>query len=767
MPSSNQLFRLIGKDEASAAFLEVAAASKLLKSNIDDVNSSLLGLTKLAGGASLIPVLAGATAVITELGTALTAASLSAGVFGLSAGGIVKDMLTQQKAIGVTQTSLAKLTKGSADYNSKLIELHAQQKAFNKEFGPAAKGYTDMGTAFTKFKDATSKVTTHVLGDAFEGIAKVLPKLVPVSNAAGKAVGGLIDEMVQGIDGPGFAHFLDFLETSGPRDITAFGHIIGNTIGGLGGIFSNFVGPGDHAAATLERLTKRFDTWGHSKGVSDSVNRFLRYVHDNGPEIDATFKALAEASPKIATSLGQLGSLNLSLTSRFLTLVAGLPQKQFNLIADGLFAIAAGSKALTLVTGLGAVGKGLAGILAGKGLIGGAGGKAGPILADAKDKVLAAAKDKVLGDGVQKVFVVNPGFGKGGGGTPGVPGSPVVAGGGGILSKLLPATLGITALTGIQVGARKILQQEYGKTIGGVFSNIESALLGLPPPSTIQTQWDHIWKPVFSNIGGAVKNLGVPHIGDLFDMPSDNNKPTGIKSTSTQLDALNQKLSKASQGMELVGHSAQRAVGGDATKAVQNVSAKLDALNGNHASAQMELVGHSAQRAGNVAGVSIDVLSGKINHIPNKEVKVTANTSAAMAALLNIQAYQIRDKSFTVTQYTTTTVADHVKKHAVGGYITGPGSGTSDSILARLSNGEFVLSAAAVRKYGLSRLRDMNALRYASGGPVGSTSSRGHDKAGTVVTYNINVTAPVGSDAYTIGESLKQYLDDYENASVS
>ena len=37
---------------------------------------------------------------------------------------------------------------------------------------------------------------------------------------------------------------------------------------------------------------------------------------------------------------------------------------------------------------------------------------------------------------------------------------------------------------------------------------------------------------------------------------------------------------------------------------------------------------------------------------------------------------------------------------ATGGRVIGPGSGTSNSILARLSNGEFVIRAAAVRKYG-------------------------------------------------------------------
>lgn len=57
---------------------------------------------------------------------------------------------------------------------------------------------------------------------------------------------------------------------------------------------------------------------------------------------------------------------------------------------------------------------------------------------------------------------------------------------------------------------------------------------------------------------------------------------------------------------------------------------------------------------------------------------------------------------------------------AEGGHITGPGTGTSDSILARLSNGEFVIRAASVRALGLGTLQHINATgrlpAFATGG---------------------------------------------------
>jgi hypothetical protein len=62
---------------------------------------------------------------------------------------------------------------------------------------------------------------------------------------------------------------------------------------------------------------------------------------------------------------------------------------------------------------------------------------------------------------------------------------------------------------------------------------------------------------------------------------------------------------------------------------------------------------------------------------------------------------------------------DDAPAFAGGGRIHGPGSDTSDNLLAWLSPGEYVIKAAAARKYGygfLSQLNHMRLPRYANGG---------------------------------------------------
>lgn len=68
------------------------------------------------------------------------------------------------------------------------------------------------------------------------------------------------------------------------------------------------------------------------------------------------------------------------------------------------------------------------------------------------------------------------------------------------------------------------------------------------------------------------------------------------------------------------------------------------------------------------------------------------------------------------------------KGFATGGYIRGAGTGTSDSIPAMLSNGEFVIKAASVKKYGINFLNAVNngdfsrirarVPKFATGGAV-------------------------------------------------
>jgi hypothetical protein len=94
---------------------------------------------------------------------------------------------------------------------------------------------------------------------------------------------------------------------------------------------------------------------------------------------------------------------------------------------------------------------------------------------------------------------------------------------------------------------------------------------------------------------------------------------------------------------------------------------------------------------------------------------------------------------------------------AGGGPIRGPGSGTSDSILARVSNGEYVVRAAAVERYGsgfMAAINNMALPKFAAGGPV--VAGKPAPTGGGIVIQNLNL--PGVGDARQFVAELKQML---------
>lgn len=107
-------------------------------------------------------------------------------------------------------------------------------------------------------------------------------------------------------------------------------------------------------------------------------------------------------------------------------------------------------------------------------------------------------------------------------------------------------------------------------------------------------------------------------------------------------------------------------------------------------------------------------------------------------------------------------------RRADGGAVYGPGTGTSDSIPAWLSNGEYVLKAAAVQKYGLDTLNKMNAMRFAGGGLV--TRSPGYQASGGPSSLDLSdrsvarISGALLQARPLIGEANFHSEGDYERA---
>lgn len=136
--------------------------------------------------------------------------------------------------------------------------------------------------------------------------------------------------------------------------------------------------------------------------------------------------------------------------------------------------------------------------------------------------------------------------------------------------------------------------------------------------------------------------------------------------------------------------------------------------------------GLSEQEAAILAGTIKKDLTAAIKKVPKLSVDTKGANADVNALKSNIAS--ITGKTVTITtryvsEYAAAAAspassAKKVVKAATGGLIVGPGTGTSDSVPAQLSNGEFVMSAAAVQTYGVDFMNSLNNMR-----PVQATTT--------------------------------------------
>jgi hypothetical protein len=145
-------------------------------------------------------------------------------------------------------------------------------------------------------------------------------------------------------------------------------------------------------------------------------------------------------------------------------------------------------------------------------------------------------------------------------------------------------------------------------------------------------------------------------------------------------------------------------------------------------------------------------------------------TLATKLGLSAAAAQRLADELLSIPKTVNTTVTTSYRRiegsggrdvagHAEGGLIRGPGTGTSDSIVRRVSDGEYVIRAAAVKRIGTKALDAMN-----NGGampaPAGGTSTAVMDRpqaSRPPVIVNM-----AGANFYGVGTAEKYVAELYD-----
>lgn len=173
------------------------------------------------------------------------------------------------------------------------------------------------------------------------------------------------------------------------------------------------------------------------------------------------------------------------------------------------------------------------------------------------------------------------------------------------------------------------------------------------------------------------------------------------------------------------------------------------------------LVSYATSVAGSMADAMTDFIMGTksakdalkdmVKSILENAVKILAQWLSLFAVFSIVGDPRLAARNASAALFGTNGGSVVLHK-ANGGYISGPGTGTSDSIPAMLSNGEYVLRSSAVDRIGIGTLNAMNAgaiPHFAEGGSVDDTIAAG--AGGNSVTLSVSAV-----DAASFGDFLSR-----------
>jgi len=128
--------------------------------------------------------------------------------------------------------------------------------------------------------------------------------------------------------------------------------------------------------------------------------------------------------------------------------------------------------------------------------------------------------------------------------------------------------------------------------------------------------------------------------------------------------------------------------------------------------------------------------------------QLEAQIRKAKGELASVQSKTV-SLNIVTTHTSKGSVAHEGGNYAIGGHVSGPGTGTSDDVPAWLSNGEFVVNAAATRKNRrlLEAINNGIVRGYASGGKVSAAEKSARSSAMSDLTLSY-----FGSQVYSRNE---------------
>ena len=295
------------------AMATARAAVKGLRDEIDTTNDRTAWLAQglLALGPSLIPLGAAATPILSGIVTQMTVAGTAAVTAGLAFNGVGDSLKAlNEYQLEPTTANLAKM-----------------QTEFEK-LGPA-------GVEFVRFLDRIGPKFRELQMTAREGMfpgiedgltefLTIMPRIDRITGDVAEGMGKLAKEAGQGLAGPEFNEFFQYLDREAKPILLDLGRTFGNFAAGFAQMLVEFGPLTEDFSGGLLQMSRDFADWSRNLDENQTFQEFLAYVEETGPKALDFFGALVDALAAIIAAAAPVGDVMLPAFTQFLEIIADL-----------------------------------------------------------------------------------------------------------------------------------------------------------------------------------------------------------------------------------------------------------------------------------------------------------------------------------------------------------------------------------------------------------------------------------------------------------
>lgn len=737
-----------------------SASTRAFTKELDTSTNRGVNLTQsiLAIGPALVPIGAAAVPAISGLTNQLAFAAAGAGVTALAFSG------------------LGDALKATNDYaiEPSAANFEKMQQSLS-ELGPAGREFTaflqDIRPQLQGLQDAAQDGLLPGAEAGIRELMELLPQAEQIVSTVATTLGDLIAEAGDNLNDDRWQDFFTFLETEARPTLLDMGRTLGNFAEGFANLWMAFDPLSDQFSASFLQMSRDFALWTDGLDATDGFQEFLDFVTRVGPQVWDTLGALADALLQIVEAAAPVGEASLPIIKALADVLGTIADSP---VGPALIGAAAGISAISRAIALYKVANGsaIAGLL---GLSGEKGKQAGIGLraAAAGAGIFALS----MTDVDEKIGLTNTATFALAGMIAG-PWGAAVGGGIGLALDLASAndetaeafnraSAAIMNNTGTIEEQRSALAAARESGGGGFQGEVDDIVLdNLNTKLEENARAAQDAKFAEAGLSDAMANT-TQATRDQTEALLDNIEKHNARASQLLIDrggmrGFEESIDAATESLKENGRTLDiNTEGGRANQAALDQIA--DSFNNLSAEQQSNV---ATQRRARDAYINTAVAMGmqredarklakQLFEIPTDiRVKIAADTAAAMNKLRGIKEYIAGISGKVIKIAIQGGTPGGITRNADGGYIRGPGTTTSDSIPALLSDKEYVVKAAAVEHYGVDMFHRLNAMQYANGGRVQRFTDIGYagvsaapaSSSGPMVASLVGAEVSVGAD---------------------